>query len=334
MNSPLGCRIPVGLTDALRELGVAPAAVLAAAGLPSRLFDRSSRRVPVADYFALWATIADALGDPLAGLRLIEQIKAEVTEPLILAVLSSARVDAALSVISTYKRMMAPERVDLRPEANGDLRVVYVWPAHSGGPPRALADGELGFLVEICRRATGAASLAPVEVWLRGPPDAVADRRAAWFGGPVHYRAEINGLRFAAADRARPFRTHNPMMLEALLPYVQTQTPPDPDDDLARARAVIREALCGQRPTLRSVARDLAMSDRSLQRVLHERGTSFRRLLDDVRNEQACGYLAQTRYSDLEVAFLLGYEDPNSFYRAFRTWNGMTPSAFRSQLDG
>ena len=61
------------------------------------------------------------------------------------------------------------------------------------------------------------------------------------------------------------------------------------------------------------------MSTRAMQRVLNDHGTTFRRLLDEVRNEHARGYLASTSFSDGEVSFLLGFDDPNSFYRGFRS---------------
>jgi AraC-like DNA-binding protein len=54
-------------------------------------------------------------------------------------------------------------------------------------------------------------------------------------------------------------------------------------------------------------------------------------LLDQVRNGHARGYLRGTGFSDPEIAYLLGFRDPNSFYRAFRAWNGVTPSEFRRQ---
>ena len=76
---------------------------------------------------------------------------------------------------------------------------------------------------------------------------------------------------------------------------------------------------------------DEPMSTRAMQRLLKDKGTSFRQVLDEVRNEHARGYLSSTAFSDGEVSFLLGFEDPNSFYRAFRSWNGMSPSEFRRQ---
>jgi AraC-like DNA-binding protein len=65
--------------------------------------------------------------------------------------------------------------------------------------------------------------------------------------------------------------------------------------------------------------------------VLRDNGTSFRELLDDVRNEHAHGYLTSSGFSDGEVAFLLGFEEANSFYRAFRGWNGISPRQFRQR---
>lgn len=73
------------------------------------------------------------------------------------------------------------------------------------------------------------------------------------------------------------------------------------------------------------MAKEVAMSTRSMQRLLLDHGPSFRRLLDEVRNEHARGYLLSTSYSDGEVSFLLGFEDPTSSYRAFRGWTGMSP---------
>jgi AraC-like DNA-binding protein len=102
---------------------------------------------------------------------------------------------------------------------------------------------------------------------------------------------------------------------------------------VARVRSVISERLRGQLPTAQTVAKELAMSTRAMHRELKEHGTSFRQVLDEVRNEQARGYLSSTSFSDSEVSFLLGFADPNSFFRAFRAWNGRSPNQFRRNPD-
>ncbi|MEM6660958.1 MAG: AraC family transcriptional regulator, partial [Pseudomonadota bacterium] len=60
-----------------------------------------------------------------------------------------------------------------------------------------------------------------------------------------------------------------------------------------------------------------------------EEGTSFRKVLDDLRCELAVSYLRNEEMRIEEVSYLLAFTDPNSFYRAFRSWTGMTPAEAR-----
>jgi AraC-like DNA-binding protein len=76
------------------------------------------------------------------------------------------------------------------------------------------------------------------------------------------------------------------------------------------------------------------MSSRTLQRRITEDGTSFRRLVSDARRELARHYLLQPSLELVETACLLGYEDPNSFFRAFREWEGMTPGEWKAAHRG
>ena len=71
------------------------------------------------------------------------------------------------------------------------------------------------------------------------------------------------------------------------------------------------------------------MSNRTLQRRITTEGTSFRRLVRDPRYELAKHYLLDASLDLAETAYLLGYGDPNSFFRAFREWEGTTPSEWR-----
>ncbi len=71
------------------------------------------------------------------------------------------------------------------------------------------------------------------------------------------------------------------------------------------------------------------MSPRTLQRRLQESGSSFQRVLDEARHQMARYYLSNSALELNEAAYLLGFEDPNSFGRAFRAWEGMPPSDWR-----
>ena len=333
MAPELRCKVPIGMSEALRELGVLPADVLAAASLPPQLLATPGPRVSVRDYFALWQAIRDVSGDPNIGITLCTRVRSDLTEPLFLAVLSAADVAAAVEIVARYKRIMEPQDLYIRTDhAAGRVVLTLPEPESDTVQPQILIETQFAFSVEMCRRGTGVDTLGPSEMFLR---IAALDERAEhahYFGCPIRLGAEFNQMVFSADDFARPFRTYNPQLLSALIPYLNATTPPAESSPIARARAVIGERLRGQRPTVESVSKELALSTRALQRVLRDNGTSFRQLLDDVRNEHARRYLSATSFDDDEVAFLLGFEEATSFYRAFRGWNGITPTEYRRRL--
>lgn len=98
---------------------------------------------------------------------------------------------------------------------------------------------------------------------------------------------------------------------------------------LEAVHATVASFLCRGEPVLAKIAARLALSPRTLQRRLGERGLSLRRLVEDVRRERCASLLADTHITMAEVAFELGFTEPSPFYRAFKRWTGMTPSQFR-----
>ena len=97
-----------------------------------------------------------------------------------------------------------------------------------------------------------------------------------------------------------------------------------------RVRAALLELLPSGHPTMDAVARSLAVSTRTLQRRLRDEGTTYQAVLGETREALARHYLTSSQMPTAEISFLLGYEEPNSFYRAFRGWTGETPHAVRS----
>jgi len=71
------------------------------------------------------------------------------------------------------------------------------------------------------------------------------------------------------------------------------------------------------------------MSSRTLQRHITNEGTSYRQILTDARHELARFYLKEPSLGVSEIAYLLSYEDPSSFFRAFHEWEGATPSEWK-----
>ena len=93
----------------------------------------------------------------------------------------------------------------------------------------------------------------------------------------------------------------------------------------------LKRSLPGRRPTLRQVARELCLSVRSLQRRLTDADLTFQQVVEETRREVAHHYLKHSTMELHEAAFLLGYGDANSFFRAFQGWEGTTPGEWRTR---
>jgi len=79
------------------------------------------------------------------------------------------------------------------------------------------------------------------------------------------------------------------------------------------------------------VAKELGTSQRTLQRRLAEDGATFQQLVQEARRELARHYLLHSSLELNETAYLLGYEDAHSFFRAFHEWEGSPPGEWRAR---
>lgn len=81
-----------------------------------------------------------------------------------------------------------------------------------------------------------------------------------------------------------------------------------------------------------TIAGELHLSTRTLRRKLGEAGTSYRELLEEVREALAEELLATGALSVSDVAIRLGYAEATSFIHAFRRWKGTTPAVYAEAL--
>lgn len=101
------------------------------------------------------------------------------------------------------------------------------------------------------------------------------------------------------------------------------------DSVQARVRGLLGEDFRRELPGLEAVARQLHMASATLHRRLQAEGTSFQKIKDACRRDQAVALLRAGTLSGEDIAELLGFSDASSFVRAFRKWTGRTPMDFR-----
>ena len=96
-----------------------------------------------------------------------------------------------------------------------------------------------------------------------------------------------------------------------------------------RVHAALLELLLSGSASVEAVSKKLGTSVRTLRRRLKNEGQSFQIVLNRTREDLAKHYLKSSDMIGAEISFLLGFEDPNSFFRAFHSWTGETPEQVR-----
>lgn len=207
------------------------------------------------------------------------------------------------------------------------------------GPPRPglLMVSEYTALValQLLRLATDH-PVSAVALHTRSPSLSPSLRRMfeEFLGGSVHTGRDRTALVVHADVLALPVGSADAELADYFRRKLQPFDSTDPAGPalLREVHHAIQLSLAAGRPTAARVGRHLGMSSRTLQRRLNAHGVAFSRLLEQTRRSLAEGYLADPSITLAEVAYLCGYEEQTSFFRAFRKWTGQTPSARRAEL--
>ncbi len=321
-------RVSGTLPRKLQELGLSPDTVLRQAALPMGLFNRDKILVSTEEFFALYRGIAESSSDPGFGLKLGTEERVERYDPIKLAALSALSFRDAVERLSRYKQLTCPEEIRIVKKGN-ESAVQFVWLlAHEEEPP-LLVDVCFAWIVGIGHRGTGRA-LNPKRVELQRPP-AHRGMYESHFRCPLKFKSNQNALVFSNADMELPFVTYNSDLLAIVAPQLEAELAQQLAEKTftEQAKGILKQLLAGQRPGIQDLARELHVSTRTLQRRLTEQGISFQRLLEEARRELAHHYLLHSSRELNETAYLLGYEDANSFFRAFHQWEGTSPGQWR-----
>nr|WP_199043035.1 AraC family transcriptional regulator [Dyella sp. ASV24] len=313
----------------MTAIGLDVPAVLTRAGLSLDLMNVPRPVVTTAQFFAFWHAVGDLCSDPSLGLRLGDGTRHEVYDMVTAAALHAGTLGDALDKLARYKRLTCPEDVVVeltRDEAAVSMR----WMLAEGHTPPLLVDAMFASNFALAERGTGhSLHLRRIEL-TRRPADGVLLQ--AHFRCELRFNAPQDRIVYQRSDLELPFVTQDEGYLNDLLPMLEgslrEQTAATPLRD--RVWNVLARGMRGGHLRMAQVADALHLSTRTLQRRLGEAGTSYQQVLDQVRHHLARRLLDATDLDTGEIAFLLGFEELNSFNRAFRQWEGDTPTRWRS----
>jgi AraC-like DNA-binding protein len=322
-------RISHTLFQKLEDAGINPILVLQNSGLPLSILHEDKVSLTTEEMFALYRATSHLSEDPAIGLKLGTEERFERYDPVAIAALCTRTFREALQKLSRYKQLTCPEEVAIEQNGN-ECSVSFNWLLGYETEPGILIDVCFAWVVTVARRGTGQA-LHPRRVEFKRP----AEHRGAYedhFQCPIVFDAPRNRLIFDTADLDQPFLTSNADLLATVAPQLEAElNRRRPDMTVAeQVKAVLKPMFAGQRPELHDVARELRFSTRTLQRRLSDERFTFQQLVKEARRELAQHYLLNSSLELNQTAYLLGYEDANSFFRAFREWEGTSPGEWRT----
>ena len=308
------------------DLGLNPADVLRRAELPRDLFRTEGAWIDAEQYFAVFDAIDEVLEDPLLPLHVMRAMSMDSFDPAMFAACCSRNLNVAAERLARHKPLICPTRVTVDVgETATEIRIHH---PESLRPPRTMQLTDLLFWVGLVRTTTRS-RVVPVSIITTDPPVEL-DAYFAELGVTIQ-SGDHDAVTFSALDAARPFLTADEAMWDMFEPELRRRLDAlDVDASTAdKVGALLLELLPAGEGTADTVARDLGVSPRTLQRRLQQEGTSFQAVLAATRERLARHYLTRSELPVTEISFLLGYEDHHSFYRAFQGWTGETPMALR-----
>lgn len=153
----------------------------------------------------------------------------------------------------------------------------------------------------------------------------------SFFSAPIMFNAEQDQLIFCKKDLQTPLLQKNKQLYRLLNNHLSENKVEDVSDVVAIVSQLTRQLLLAGHCSIEVLAKLLACDKRTLQRSLKAQGTSYRKLLDKVRFEQAQKYLLQPNISLTQIAMLMAYTDASNFSRAFKKHFGVSPKQWRHE---
>jgi AraC-like DNA-binding protein len=316
------------LLEYLESLGVDLKTLLDRVGIPQSALEDTKARFPIRNFEALWEVASEITGDPAIALRVSTLVRANTLGIIgYLASASESRRNAFELVKDLTPLLWEDLECDL--ESGSEVAFIRCSTGCAAQASRFTIEYAVGLTVTMSR-VLGAGRSNPLEARFSHSAPAYAEEYERILRLPVRFDAGEDGVLFPSSmmDSSNP--SADAALRQLLERYAADQLAKIPTGARfsQRVRACVRSMLPLGGLTADSVAAQFCMSNRTLRRRLKEEATSYQEILDDVRAELSCHYLAKEKRGIDEVAFLLGFSDPSAFTKAFRRWTGRTPAEF------
>lgn len=315
----------------LESAGINPEPLYVKAGINPELLLNPNARININSVDELWKQAASVIDDPCFAISMAEFWHPSQMGALGYAWLASTNLRRAFKRAVRYIHVVSEDlNLEVADTPRG-LKIsvnlddsIFTLPQHH--------DLVLTILMHMCRFNFGDGLIA-TEIKLAHPEPACSNKITDYFRTDVQFDAAQTSLTIARADADHVLLSGNKQIAlmhdEMLMRYLVEIKK---GDIVQQVQSIILENLPDGQVTDDMVARELNLSGRSMQRRLKEHKTTFRFLLDSVREMVAKQYIENPMNRMSDIAFLLGFSEQSAFSRAFKKWTGKSPVEYRNSL--
>ena len=302
----------------LRSLNVDPATV--------RSFDTY---IPIETYLLIQDEAAGYVNDPYFGLHMGEFAEAGSWSILGYMMMNCKNLGQAFEKSERYSRIVGNFIETKAEQKLNKVKVIFYTPPHTPEMSRHCFDASISSSVRMIRSLTSA-DINPLEVTFTCVEPASRSEYERFFQCPVLFDQQENSFSLEMSILNTPIPMANPGLLEYFEKYAENFLAElDRKNEHTRTvTKIILSQLDDEDLSINKVAKEMAVSVRTLQKRLEEEGVVFSGLYKDIRKRLAQRYLREN-YTVEQITYLLGFSEPSVFRKAFKKWSGVTPREYR-----
>lgn len=320
--------LPAALVEQLQDEGVTPAELLAGTGIEPGWLQEAGRCISFIQFRDLIRRGQALSREPGLAFRTGARLHPGRFGVLGYALMSCATLRQAVELGLRFNELVKQSLSITLEERKGQVHVIIdeILPL---GDMRAFAVEGFCACLDQLVRALVKEELSLSQASFNYPRPAHAALYEELFHCPLRFNAPRTELVFDSRLLDSPIVLANP----AVTPLFERECEAElrRKDQSQSLLLRLRDALCRDienPPDMKGMAASLGLSTRTLSRQLQENGSSYQRVLDEIRSDLAKELLRQGLGTE-SVARRVGFNDVTNFRKAFRRWTGLTPSAWR-----
>ena len=321
--------VPKQFQDFLKSIGMSMENILEKAGIPNILW-KEEIQFSTEEYYLFLKEIDEVITDEqILAISNVDNLNMFI--PSFFAALSSKNGLEGIKRLAKYKKLIGPVFLEIK-EFEEIVQVQYFFEQREKELPRFAVLNEQLLLMNLLNKGIGK-GIMPISVT---SPFEYGEFLSKEMNITVNKGVQ-NEIIFSMKDLKKPFLTANNIMVEYLEPQLKQKLAEKESETLETFASRVQKKLFQLIPSgqfgLENVAEEFGISARTVQRNLAVENIKFNQVVKNVQKIMTLNYLESKELSIDEIAYLVGYTETSSFYRAFKGWTGKTVLQYRKEKE-